>query len=436
MRICVFGKYPPIQGGVSAQTYWTVAQLAQRGHSLHVITNALEVEPGYRQLYLGNEQQYASSFPPNADISIHNTSISSRQSYYHIPFSNPYSHKLFGLGVNLIEETKPDVLFGWYFEPYAMVATVLGQLYDIPVVIKHAGSDIGRLSQNSDLKKAYSWMFQKASAVITVNRDPVVSLLAEMGLPQQKIRLSFGSKLPNYFHETGKLDIEEYIENATSWLFDLKLPADLLERVRVMNTKNLRAHPVIGTYGKVGNSKGSYDLIQALGKLANAGCDFNFVTIAAGTDATLAAYYKALLSNMALAERTWVLPPLPPWRIPMFLNFCDVVCFLERDFPIKFHNPVIPREAIVRGRCLVVSEEIAQRQAFRESLVDGKNIVLVNPKDVDLLSGKLEHLLRSQETVENIAGHAKCLGEFIEQELPDVSSEVLIIEELACEIAR
>jgi hypothetical protein len=44
MRICFIGKYPPIQGGVSAQTYWAVRGLAERGHEVCVVTNADEVE--------------------------------------------------------------------------------------------------------------------------------------------------------------------------------------------------------------------------------------------------------------------------------------------------------------------------------------------------------------------------------------------------------
>ena len=48
MKICILGKYPPIEGGVSTQTYWLARGLAQRGHHVHVITNADEVEDMFR----------------------------------------------------------------------------------------------------------------------------------------------------------------------------------------------------------------------------------------------------------------------------------------------------------------------------------------------------------------------------------------------------
>jgi hypothetical protein len=48
MRLCVIGKYPPIEGGVSAHTYWLAHGLASLGHEVHVITNGNEVEQRFR----------------------------------------------------------------------------------------------------------------------------------------------------------------------------------------------------------------------------------------------------------------------------------------------------------------------------------------------------------------------------------------------------
>jgi len=55
MRIAILGKIPPIQGGVSAATYWTAMELAKRGHAVHVISNAGEVEQGFRSFLVGEE---------------------------------------------------------------------------------------------------------------------------------------------------------------------------------------------------------------------------------------------------------------------------------------------------------------------------------------------------------------------------------------------
>lgn len=64
MRICIVGKYPPIEGGVSAQTYWAARGLAERGHEVFVVTNAAEVEPAFRiQLEPGDISFLQSEFP-------------------------------------------------------------------------------------------------------------------------------------------------------------------------------------------------------------------------------------------------------------------------------------------------------------------------------------------------------------------------------------
>ena len=48
MKICIIGKYPPIQGGVSMRTYWHAHGLATLGHEVHVVTNAKEAVSPFR----------------------------------------------------------------------------------------------------------------------------------------------------------------------------------------------------------------------------------------------------------------------------------------------------------------------------------------------------------------------------------------------------
>ena len=48
MKLCMIGKYPPIQGGVSRENFWQTYTLAQAGFDVHVVTNAQEVENEFR----------------------------------------------------------------------------------------------------------------------------------------------------------------------------------------------------------------------------------------------------------------------------------------------------------------------------------------------------------------------------------------------------
>ena len=57
MRICIVGKFPPIEGGVSHQTHLAAHELARRGHDVAVVTNAAQVEPELRALMLPGDSE-------------------------------------------------------------------------------------------------------------------------------------------------------------------------------------------------------------------------------------------------------------------------------------------------------------------------------------------------------------------------------------------
>lgn len=92
LRICIVGKYPPIEGGVSASTYWLAYGLAARGHEVHVVTNADEVEDRYR-IHLGPadadmaQPRFAST---GGSVRAHHVQGFSRRAMAHIPVSSPF----------------------------------------------------------------------------------------------------------------------------------------------------------------------------------------------------------------------------------------------------------------------------------------------------------------------------------------------------------
>jgi len=412
MRIVIVGKMPPIEGGVGASTYWAARDLVARGHTVHLVSNAGEVEPGFRELLLEDDQ----AFMQSAGESLHVHTTTSTDGHSHTPWSNPYGSKLFGLAARIIEERGCDLVFGWYFEPYALVAATVAKVFGKPVVVRHAGSDLGRLSRHPDLSQSYRWMLKSAAAVLTSSRAGAPrDLLLELGAVEPQIRTLPISRLPDvHLAESPLFDVSRF--PPAKWSKQLSMPADLMRRVAALNSRPFNYDlPTIGVYGKVGEAKGSYDLVEALSVLASKGLRFNFVAIAAGTLRSLAEYYESLLGAEPLAKRTWVLPPIAPWRIPSFLRSCDIACCLEREFPVAFHTPSGARETLAAGACLVVSEEIARKQPFSESLSDFKNCVIVsNPRDTAGLASRLERLLEHPEMTRTIGKHGYYLSKTCE----------------------
>ena len=84
MNFLFISKFPPIQGGVSAQSYWTVKYLLEKGHTVYVLTNAAEIEANFKifdveSLYEDLKDKYGDR------IHIHNTLNLEHE--FHIPYS-------------------------------------------------------------------------------------------------------------------------------------------------------------------------------------------------------------------------------------------------------------------------------------------------------------------------------------------------------------
>ena len=415
MNILILGKYPPVEGGVSAYTFWLAQALARQGHVIRVATNAREVEPSFAQLHYGDDADRLDSV--SGSLHVYQTSRLAPSSF--IPFAQPYVTKLFGLSVSMLAREPSDVILSWYFEPYGFTAALAGEAANLPFIIRHAGSDLGRLSQHADLKAAYHWALKKATALIVTNEKEFERQFGRVDRP--RIRPSLPS-LPDVFSTPGApLDITDLLKAAGQWFSDAGLPGAIVEVVHQMNAKSFTGDRfTIGTYGKVGVTKGSFDLIESLSRIARTGLEFVFLTVACGHSENLAAYYTAIASCPALAERSWILPPVAPWRIPPFLRCCNAVCFLERDFPITFHGPQVPREVLSSGACLVCSSEVARKPFYSGSLVDDRNAVIINdPKDHDSLAARLRALIADPERAWSIGHQGRRLAEFWDEELPD-----------------
>lgn len=434
MRILVVGKYPPLQGGVSSQTYWSTRELATRGHEVHVVTNANEVPYGFRQFILDEATAQSSCDPGSGSLEVHHTDALPDNSY--IPWANPFGSKLFGLALHTAEERGADVILGWYFEPYGLVAAQVAHCVNRPLILRHAGSDIGRLSKHRNLAMSYRWMLQQAARIITTSGRDVRQRLNSLTNQEGKFIPTTQSRLPAVFSATAEpLEIGKLLEHSRTWYGNYPIERGVTEQVCSINERPIDWRlPTIGVYGKVGAVKGSFDLLKALAHLAKKGIAFNFLAVAGGHNLRLTEFYRAVVNCEPLAERTRLLPMLPPWVVPSFLRRCDIACFLERDFPIVFHGPIVPREIMAVGCCLVVSREIAQKQGFRDSLISFRNCVIVeDPRDTKELCGALESLLTDMDSTKIIAKRGLYLSKGFEGLLAQTNATADLIEALAAE---
>jgi glycosyltransferase involved in cell wall biosynthesis len=383
VRVCVVGKYPPIQGGISAQSYWMCRWLAERGHDVDIVTNASEVEDEFR-IALGpaDADWLAPRFPGGA-VKVWSTETPT-SSYRHIPRGNPVVTKLASLAANAIEAGRADVVLGFYLEPYAVAAHLAASWTRRPLVIRHAGSDVGRLLEVTQLQRAYVEVLKAATVVCA--RPAARARMVALGIPEDRIVPDPGSLAPRdlFTSDAPPLDVAALLSS--------------LGETRAIDLD----HPIVGLYGKLGAAKGTYDLVAALARLRRGSLRFALLAAAHGSREE-EARFAAALHDGGLTESTCTLPFLPHWRVPSFLRACTLVCALERRFPISARSPGVPAEVLACGTPLILSAEIARKQVFAARLIHGYNVLVVrDPTDHDELTGALRRALVDRAALREI----------------------------------
>jgi glycosyltransferase involved in cell wall biosynthesis len=378
LRICIIGKYPPIQGGVSARTYWTAHGLAARGHEVHVVTNAKEASPPFRMHMRPADWARCGASFGTGSVTVHWTDPVDR-SQSHIPMASPFVSKLTSIAARAHTTLRFEVIYSHYLEPYGVAAHLAAQMTGIPHVVRTAGSDVGRLWQHPQFEAIYDHVLRSAHVVVT---GPAVAPRAvEHGVDPGRIVFGGGYGLPRdlFAPQGSRLDLRDLrAEIEAGGEFCDALWGDFAAD-----------RPYFGIYGKLGQRKGSFAILSAMHRLKQIGADTGLVALAHGQP-EVEARFRAQVQELGLIDRVLQIPFLPHWRVPDFLRGCLAVCCLEQDFPIGFHSPITPLEVLSCGACLVGSREIIKKLPEWERLPHGYGCVAIKDvNDIAELSNKL-----------------------------------------------
>jgi glycosyltransferase involved in cell wall biosynthesis len=318
--------------------------------------------------------------------------------------------------VERVDCCKPDLIIGWYWEPYGVAASIVGKIFDIPVALVHAGSDLGRLAKQVNLMTTYALCTAEASFVVTSRHPDAQAALDVLRVGGRKRVFFSGSSLPPvYFKPLRSFSFEDIAEPCLAYLQKLLDGQVDHRRLSAMFERAPRPQVLqVGFFGKIGRVKGTFELIAALNAVAEAGVDFEFVYLAAGEPAQFTEVFEMLRRHPRIEERCRILPPLAPWRVPEFLHACDVACFLEHAFPISFHTPSVPLEILASGAALICSAEIVNKSALSKLLVHGKNaIVIPDPKQTTEFADILCAYLSDRQRLRSIGWHGRLVAEGI-----------------------
>jgi glycosyltransferase involved in cell wall biosynthesis len=378
LRICIIGKYPPIQGGVSMRTYWTAYRLAEHGHEVHVVTNAKEATPPFRMHMRPEDWARCEAQFSDGSLIVHwSDPVDRSQSY--IPMASPFVSKLASIAAKLHAERPFDVIYSHYMEPYGVAGYLASKMTGVPHVVRMAGSDAGRLWHHPQLDTLYDHVLRSAESVVA--GGAVKQRAIERGANPSRIDFGGGYTLPEtLFTPDGP------VINIKSLIGELGSEDPVGDTLWGDFTGERN---YFGVYGKLGETKGSFALLAAMHQLKLAGANVGLVALAHGKP-DVEGRFRQMAQELGLTDRILQIPFLPHWRVPEFLRGCLAVCCLEQDFPITIHSPMVAREALLCGCCLVASRELLRKLPDYDQLPNGYGCVAVdNVNDVGQLAKQL-----------------------------------------------
>jgi len=372
LKICMMSKYPPIEGGVSSRTYWLAKALGERGHNVHIVTNAQEVESEYKERIDSNEQEHT---PKN--VYLHSTGPNTNP--WHIPFSKAYTERIANLAIEVIEKYNIQLIDSYYILPYVVSGFIAKNITGRPQILHHAGSDMGKLFGSSSYNTLFKTIFERVDKIITI--PPLKKMFLSLRIPESKIafdeKVSVDTKAFN--PEVSPFPLSDYIGRKTP-------------RCSIIT--------YIGKINYYWKNKGLSELIEAVKEIKD---DFLLLFVANGKGLP---EFQNLVREKNLEKRSIFLGFVPPWKIPSIIKLSTCVVVPEREFPIQYHTPILPREVMSVGKCLLLSRELYNKGCYR-NLVDGESVLLIDPRDIKQFRGTIKKVVKDPSATRKIGREAR-----------------------------
>lgn len=387
------------------RTYWTAYRLAERRHEVHVVTNAKEASPPFRMHMRPEDWKRCAAEFDNGSLTVHWTDPVDRSQSY-IPTSSPFVSKLASIAAKVHAQRPFDVIYSHYMEPYGVAGYLASKITGRPHVVRMAGSDAGRLWHHPQLETLYDQVLRSAETVIaggTVRERAIAH-----GVDPARIVMGGGYTLPKtLFTPNGPaIDISSLIGELRS---DEQAGDTLWGDFT--GKRNY-----FGVYGKLGESKGSFALLAAMHRLKLSGVDVGLVALAHGKP-DIERRFREMARELGLADRILQVPFLPHWRVPEFLRGCLAVCCLEQGFPINIHTPMVAREALLCGCCLVASMELLRKLPDYDQLPDRYGCVAVDDvNDVGELAQRLADIANDPAPATAVGARGRDFARRLEHE--------------------
>ncbi|TSA55433.1 MAG: hypothetical protein D4R38_00565 [Dehalococcoidia bacterium] len=348
-KIALLSKYPPMEGGIAAKTYWLARGLVERGHEIHVITNGISAGREY-QIEGGDKEP---AITPNSWVHRPSNEIP-----WHIPNDNENALALLDMAINIVREYSIQILDTGYLIPYGVLGHLTKCSTGVYHVIRHGGSDLEKFLKRQILGTLLNEAITHADMVVT--NTHYRNLLERMTprlvtqpayVPDDRVFTSSDIQRPQYrLAVIGKINYHWQHKN-------LHLIADIMRQL----TDQFECWVVA-------QGKGMADFQQSLG-------------------------------SETMASFKWY-PFVAPWGVPQLLNQLDGIFIFESGLP---HTVVsnLALEAISSG-ISIITDRVDFTETYRDIVeIDKNQIVVVSPSDSASAAAMIKQWIKDRE-------HDKC----------------------------
>jgi len=306
MNVCILSKFPPIEGGIAAKSYWLARGYAEAGFSVQVVSNGNIVEDEYR---------IEGCYPHIREmkgIALHEV----RGDFpWHIPDEQHSIARLIDRLIEVHQERPLDIVDAGYMVPYGIAAYFFHCISGVPYIIRHGGSDIEKFLNAGRLGNLLKKILHGASAIVS---DHLRS--ATFTEFEGKVKI-----LPPYVPDTRTF------------------------RPRKWEDRSIPGLLYMGKLNWHWERKGLAKIIECLGFLPE---DWKpqFIGQGKGEEG-----FRAFLRGKEVGDVV-IGPFVPPWEVPEVLNGSDFVFCLSIDEPIQsFSNLLV--EAACCGATVIVDSD-------------------------------------------------------------------------------
>jgi len=162
--IAFLSRYPPLEGGIAAKTYWLARGLASRGHEVHIVTHGACAGLEYR---IASAESDPAAVP---NLQIHR--IEERMPW-HIPEDEENALALLDLTIRVIRQRGVQILDTGYLVPYGIVGHLAKNATGVSHAIRHGGSDVEKFLRRGILETVLREAVANADVVVTdiLHRD-------------------------------------------------------------------------------------------------------------------------------------------------------------------------------------------------------------------------------------------------------------------------